>query len=361
MTTRARAIGTWAVLMAAATLGACAGPDDAAEDAAAAGDTAAMPDSVQAYIRPSAEGGELVEGDTLPGHPAWTEQDWAVLRSVAGWAWENGVDRLPIGERVARVGEAFEGTPYVPQTLDPPGPERLIVNLRALDCVTFVENALAMAHFVRLAEPAVLQDRDRALELYSAILTDIRYRDGEMDGYPSRLHYFSEWIHDAEDKGYVRQVSRELGGVADEEPIDFMTSHRDAYRQLTGLEEFETIGEIEERLSAEPRYYIPQDRVAQAQAEVEDGDVLAMTSTLEGLDVAHTGLALWKDGAPRLLNAPLVGDSVHVSEESLADRLAGISAQDGMMVARPQETDAIRARFTDLLMRSDEAPSTSPR
>lgn len=351
METRARGrLPWWTFLGAGLVLAACGGPETVG-DFEEPEDTAGIPDSVEAYIRPSAEGGDLVQGDTIPDHPSWTEQDWEVLRSVAGWAWENGVDRLPVGERIARIGEAFVGTDYVPQTLDPPGPEGLVVNLRAMDCVTFVENALALAHFVRLASPDILQRRGDALDLYTAILTDIRYRGGEMEGYPSRLHYFSEWIRDNEDKGYLTHVSEEMGGVPDDEPIHFMTSHRDAYRQLTRLEDFEAIGRIEERLSQEPRFYIPQERVADAQNRVQDGDVIAMTSTLDGLDVAHTGLAVWKNGAPRLLNAPLVGEQVHVSEESLADRLAGISAQDGMMVARPRETDAVRSRFADMLVR----------
>lgn len=324
-------------------LGACAAPDDDGATTAAT-DSAQVPDSVEAYIRPSADGGDLVQGDTIPGNPSWTEQDWDVLESVAGWAWENGIERRPVGERIVRIGEAFVGTDYIPQTLDPPGPERLVINLRALDCVTFVESVLALAHFVRVASPDILARRDEAMGLYASILTDIRYRNGVIDGYPSRLHYFSEWVHDNEQKGYVTDVTARLGGVEDDEPIHFMTGHRDAYRQLTGLENFEAIARIEERLSQRPRIFIPEAQVAQAHEGIRDGDVIALTSTLDGLDVAHTGIAIWKDGAPRLLNAPLVGEQVHVSEESLADRLAGISAQDGMIVARPQDTDAVRAR-----------------
>ncbi|MBW3534265.1 MAG: DUF1460 domain-containing protein [Gemmatimonadetes bacterium] len=333
------------VLLPVLAAGACAGPDEAGDAEAGTEAAEELRDTVEAYVRPTAEGGDLVQGDTIPGHESWTEQDWEVLTSVAGWAWENGVDRLPVGQRIARIGEAFVGTDYIPQTLDPPGPERLVVNLRALDCVTFVEAVMVLSHFVRVADADILQRRDEAIDLYSSILTDIRYRNGEMGRYSSRLHYFSEWVHDNEQKGYVRDVSRELGGVVDDEPIDFMTEHRDAYRQLIDDEEFEAIARIEERLSGEPRAYIPQDRVEAAHQGIQDGDVIAMTSTLDGLDVAHTGIAVWKDGAPRLLNAPLVGEEVHVSEASLADRLAGISAQDGMIVARPQETDGVRGRF----------------
>ena len=58
---------------------------------------------------------------------------------------------------------------------------------------------------------------------------------------------------------------------------------------------------------------------------------------VEGLDVAHTGIAVWRDGAVHLLNAPLVGKSVEISEKAIPERLAGIKSQDGLVVGRPVE------------------------
>ena len=56
---------------------------------------------------------------------------------------------------------------------------------------------------------------------------------------------------------------------------------------------------------------------------------------MAGLDIAHTGIALWRDGQLHLLHAPLVGGVVQVSEVSLANRIQRIGGQDGIMVARP--------------------------
>ena len=295
------------------------------------------PDSTlaDAYVRPSAEGGELVQGDTIPELPSWTRQDWEVLRRTVAWAWQNGVDSLPIGERIARIGETFVGTPYLPQTLDPLGSERLVVNLRALDCVTFVENALALAHFVTEAPRDVLDRPAAAMRLYQAMLTKIRYRDGRLDGYPSRLHYFTDWLRDNERRGVLTLVTDDLGGVVDPESISFMSSHRDAYRQLEEDRSHEEVGRTEERLNQTPRTYIPEAQVAAVADRIQNGDILATTSTVEGLDIAHTGIAFWKNGSLRLLNAPLVGKSVEISEQPLPQRLLGIRSQDGLMVGRP--------------------------
>ena len=152
------------------------------------------------------------------------------------------------------------------------------------------------------------------------------------------MHYFSEWISDNDAMGLVRDVSEELGGVADEQPIDFMTTHPDAYRQLGEDPDFRTeLRAVEERLSATPRYYIPEDRIAAIEDGIQDGDIIAATSTVAGLDIAHTGIALWRDGRLHLLHAPLVGGVVQISEAPLAERIQRIGSQDGVMVARPAE------------------------
>ena len=63
--------------------------------------------------------------------------------------------------------------------------------------------------------------------------------------------------------------------------------------------------------------------------------MIAATSTLPGLDIAHTGFAIRIDGRLHLMHAPLVGSVVEISERPLADRILTIQAQDGIMVARP--------------------------
>ena len=273
---------------------------------------------------------------TLPG----TDADWAIVEEKARWAVEQGLSELSIGELVVRIGETFVGTPYAPHTLEAPGEEGLVIELEELDCVTFVENVLALARFVQTVPDELLVARagGRQRPLFSWLLEEIRYRGGTLEEYPSRLHYFSEWISDNHAMGLVRDVSEELGGVADGQPIDFMTTHPDAYRQLGEDPDFRTeLRAVEERLSAAPRYYIPEDRIAAIEDGIQDGDIIAATSTVAGLDIAHTGIALWRDGRLHLLHAPLVGGVVQISEVPLAERIQRIGSQDGVMVARPTE------------------------
>ena len=272
-----------------------------------------------------------VAADAQQRPAAGTARDWELARGHVAWALHQRPDTFPrFGDLLARIGERFVGTPYRPHTLEVAGPERLVVNLEALDCVTFVENALVIA---RLAWKAPAGDAFRTA--FRDELTLVRYREGVLDGYPSRLHYFSEWIADNEAAGLVTSLSRELGGVADGSAIEFMSTHPDAYRQLADPGVLAEVARTETRISAVDRFYIPQEEIAAKAHMIRDGDIIAATSTVPGLDVAHTGIALWRNGELRLLHAPLVGSHVQVSDETLAERIRRIDGQDGIMVARP--------------------------
>ena len=276
---------------------------------------------------------------TLPGGPSApppaevptagpTERDLQIFSETMAWARAERLDTLPIGEIMVRVGRRFVGAPYQPGLLEVPGPERLVVDLREYDCVTYVETMLVLARMIRAGEDD--------FETFERELARIRYRGGEMDGYPSRLHYFSEWISDNEAKGIVQDVTRELGGVPDNEPIDFMSRNAASYPKLADPANLEAIRAIEQGLSARTRYVIPEDRIAEAAPRIQNGDIIAATSSTRGLDVAHTGIAIWIDGRLHLMHAPLVGKSVEISELPLAQRIQRIEGQDGIMVARPR-------------------------
>ncbi len=281
--------------------------------------------------------GDLEATARLLRPPDGTEADWEILREKAMGAWDAGLDTLSMGESMARLGFSFLGTRYAPATLELPGDEQVVVNLEELDCVTFVENVLALAHFIREADPEIFDSPLQVRSLYTELLGRIRYRGGRVRGYASRLHYFSDWILDNEGKGLVEEVTEELGGVEDSRAVDFMTRHPEAYRQLADPVVFRAILAREGQLSGMVRFRIPENEIPAYSAWIKDGDIIAATSTVDGLDVAHTGLALWQEGALHLLHAPLVGGNVEVSRTPLADRILRLEGQDGIRVVRSRE------------------------
>ena len=113
---------------------------------------------------------------------------------------------LEIGEIIVRVGEWFEKSPYEAGTLDTSDYEQLVIKLDGFDCVTFVESTYALAK--------TIQDQSYSFQSFVDQVKEFRYRSGYLDGYCSRLHYFSEWIIDNEKKGYVRNVTEEIGELS---------------------------------------------------------------------------------------------------------------------------------------------------
>ncbi len=238
---------------------------------------------------------------------------------------------LPVGELVAEMGKSFLGRPYRANTLEEEGDEHLVVDLREFDCVTLCETSLALARAIKLHVGSI--------EGYRAQLQLIRYRSGVIRGYPSRLHYFSEWIADNEQKNVLKNVTVDLGGRRDTRPLDFMSSHREAYPRLAFRDAFEAIAAVEKRLAAVPRYFVPKENVAGIQGKIRSGDIIAITTAVPGLDVSHTALAVREGGTTRLLHAPNVGHQVQITAGSIAEYLNGHSQQTGIIIARPLDPE----------------------
>lgn len=74
-----------------------------------------------------------------------SEADRLVLQKFWHYAQTNHLKEQEAGERISSIARFFLDTPYKSNTLNTADGEKLIVNLRELDCVTFVENVLALA------------------------------------------------------------------------------------------------------------------------------------------------------------------------------------------------------------------------
>lgn len=236
-----------------------------------------------------------------------------------------------MGETVIAVGEQFLGTPYVAHTLETQGPEQLVVNFRGLDCTTFVENVLAISR-VRYGEKM-------NWDSFILELERIRYREGRLSDYASRLHYFTEWIRDNERKGFVRDITQEIGGKAVRKDIDFMGTHPELYPALGRKGQLETVRSIESTLSSTPIFILPRQEVGGQEGLLRDGDIIALATSIPGLDVTHTGFAIKEDdGRIHLLHASTTG-SVVVSKEPLAEYLKKIKGNTGIIAVRPLVPD----------------------
>ncbi|WP_289038000.1 N-acetylmuramoyl-L-alanine amidase-like domain-containing protein [uncultured Zobellia sp.] len=240
----------------------------------------------------------------------------------------DGLLEKDFGKTIVAIGKTFMGTPYVAKTLEIGETETLVVNLQGLDCTTYVENVLAFALTLKTGASS-FDDFTKTLEI-------IRYKDGQLDGYASRLHYFSEWIANNEKKGLIKDITSEIGGKEITKPINFMSTHRDLYPFLSDDENFEKVKASENYLNNQPICILAQDEIAANEHLIQTGDIIALTTSINGLDITHTGIATReKDGRIHLLHASTGSMKVEVSKKPLAEYLKGIKKNTGIMVARP--------------------------
>ena len=262
--------------------------------------------------------------------PWQNNEDVEICRNKFSLAVSLSLQKRPINEVIIQMGISFLGSEYAAFVLEAAGPERLIVNMRGLDCVSFYENALVLARCIK---------KDMMnFDEYRRELTFIRYRGGIIDGYPSRLHYTSDYFFDNVKKGVWRDVTRETGGIPYEKTINFMSSHPEQYRQLRENPALvEQIRQQEEEITKRAKYFLPKDKINANIDKIHSGDILGITTDITGLDVSHIGIAVRQNGALHLLHAPAAGKKVEVSELGLAEYLARNKRHTGMMIARAIE------------------------
>ncbi len=235
-----------------------------------------------------------------------------------------------IADIIITVGKSFIGTEYVAGTLDKnTKSEKLVIKISGLDCVTFVENTLAISRIIRKG--------NFDFESYCDELTKIRYRDGEINGYSSRLHYFTDWIYDNEKKGIVADITKSIGGIPYYKTIDFMSSHADSYKQLADNSDIvDEMKDVEKKMNRRDLYYIKKSEVDDYYESLQSGDIIATTTNIEGLDVTHTGFIYKKNGKTHFLHASITKGEIIISKEELKEYLKGNKKQTGIIVARPQ-------------------------
>jgi len=227
-------------------------------------------------------------------------------------------------ETIGTIATSFIGSPYVPHTLERV-PESLVINLREFDCFTFVESVLALVES---------RHGRKVFTEYANFLQQMRFRNGDIKGYGSRIHYFLEWKWQATQRGFLIDITEQLGGVKTQPKINFMTTHRNLYAGLSDSLAYDEVQTAEQRLSQKPWYFIPKEKVAEIEAKLQNGDLVAFTSNIAGLDFNHEGFVIKKDNRAYLLHASSDYKKAMITTEPLADYAQKIKKHSGIVVLR---------------------------
>ncbi len=224
------------------------------------------------------------------------------------------------------------GLPYVAHTLEVNRRERLVVNLRQLDCTTYVENVVALTMCAR--------QKAYTFNAFCDNLRTIRYRGGSVPHYVKRLHYFTDWIEDNTAKGLCREVQAPVPPFTAVQDINvyYMSTYPEKYKMLKDNPEYvPQIAETEKALNKKSFRYVPKSAVKNTtllRSTIKDGDILALTTTLKGLDIQHVGFAVWHDDGLHLLNASSLRRKVVEEPLTLYSYLQRQRTMTGVRVVR---------------------------
>lgn len=249
------------------------------------------------------------------------------LDSVLNTLEKKDFSGITINETAVEIGKMFLNTAYAEKTLEVCGDqEQLVINLNGLDCTTFLETTVTLA---RLAKKGrfTFEDYEKELEF-------VRYRDGKLNGYTSRMHYFSDWIYNAGQRNIIRDITHEIGGVPYANHPTFMSANTKYYPQLSNPEFVSQMKAYESEISQRKYYYLPKETVADHESDIRSGDLIAITISLANLDISHVGIAFEQNGRIHLMHASSDLKKVVISDKPLSDYLLGNKSQSGIMVCR---------------------------
>ncbi len=286
----------------------------------------------------AATSGRSVTPPSVPRLPMATVfKGEAKFYSVVAKAERGNWRSLPLSQRTLMVARELVGTPYLNYTLEVDDRiESPVVNLTALDCWTYYENALAIARMLRYKPgPYKPQDMLHMVEIE-------RYRDGVCTGsYLSRMHQLEEVFDNNQRRGFATNITPRLpGAVRLRREIHEMTVAWKSYRYLRSNPSLiEPMGRIEARVSSLPVYHIPRANVRAVEAYLQEGDICAVTTTDLSAYTSHVGLITRLNGRAYFSHATSDRDKgrMVIIDRPISDYLNGSNSHAGIIICRPYD------------------------
>jgi hypothetical protein len=257
----------------------------------------------------------IAQGETDPNY-----------QKLVQFAQNQQLDRLPMADIMQNIADRFLGAKYQAGLLDRSTTEKLFISLKEFDCVLFVETVLALSHNFAL--------KNYQYSAFSKQILNQRYRHGILDGYCSRLHYFSDWINDNQKRGNLENITQKLGGITLDKKLDFMSENRRLYPQLKSPGNYDCIQQVERQLESLSLTYIPTAKIKAIYPQLQAGDIIGVVTNIAGLDTTHTGLVYrFSDGKIGLIHASPAGQ-VTIAPD-LQKYIIKVDKAIGIFVARP--------------------------
>lgn len=214
------------------------------------------------------------------------------------------------GSKIDLLSGQFIGTPYQESTLvgGENVPEKAVINLEAVDCLTFIEYIEALR-------------TSSSFEEFGETIIKVRYRAGTV-AYTMRNHFFSDWIENSSDR--VEDVTAEVGSARAVTAMKMLNMKENETYLLAGV-----------AARKKSVTYIPSDALSEGiVAKLKTGDYVGIFSPRQELDVSHVGIIIRKNDRVDFRHASSATEVRKVCDQNFPGYLSG---KPGIIVLRSKE------------------------
>jgi hypothetical protein len=214
-----------------------------------------------------------------------------------------------IGARIDFLSGKFNDLEYKESTLigNITTPEVFVINLKGVDCFTFIDYIEAMRLSV-------------SFSAFKKNLRKVRYKSGEVE-FKRRNHFFTDWRESNSD--FIDDVTHKIGGKKTKYVLKILNKKKDKTYFIPGIKP--VLHKIK---------YIPSGAIDESVMDkLKTGDYIGIYSNLKGLDVSHVGIIIRS------------GDKVYLRHASSQERFKRVTDQNfkryiankpGIIILRPK-------------------------
>lgn len=291
------------------------------------------------------EGSAIVENENTATPAPDYEVDDVYGDSTKICQWLKDAEGVADKDLVLFFFKKVQGRPYVAHTLENNKREKLVINVRDLDCTTSTENIMALA-ICRKTNRVTFKD-------FCDVLMNIRYempfggKDHEPRvAYSHRNHYFTGWINSNVAQGFFEEITQpaNIFSATQRVTVDYMTAHPQYYKMLNETPTTADSIRLMERKLSDPKHntykYIPKSGLANTNTEefrnaIHEGDIVVILTNKAGLDTQHITMAHWgEDNQLHIMHASSIRKHVVFEPLTLYQYLMNQKSAIGVRILR---------------------------
>ena len=214
------------------------------------------------------------------------------------------------------IGQYFIGAPYLGNKLSKSNPEKVYFSFADFDCVTYVENVLAL-----------FNSKGNHLQ-FSENLIKIRYNDSI--SYESRNHYLTSGLEKLVKLNILTPINNPLNSKSVFKKLMYLSEHVNSKHI-----DKDKLKKTEKSISSRPIYYFDSMDDSDTNNIIQNGDVIAFVSSRNDLDFKHVGFVYIKNNKKYILHASQEKKVVCISDVTIDQYIFKNKKIIGFQIYRP--------------------------